>query len=70
MGEIRLGRELSFAADLKPLFRDSDREALCAAFDRWSVEDVRHDVRTAAAQLSSVESGDSLRRVPVQSFLD
>jgi len=30
----------SFAADIKPLFRESDREAMRVAFDLWSFDDV------------------------------
>jgi hypothetical protein len=33
--------ELSFTADIKPLFRDSDRDAMRAYFDLWSLPDVR-----------------------------
>ena len=32
---------LSFAADVKPLFRDRDRAAMLKAFDLWSYDDVR-----------------------------
>ena len=34
-------RRLSFTADIKPLFRESDRVAMRGAFDLWSVDDVR-----------------------------
>ena len=30
----------SFANDIKPLFRESDREAMISAFDLWSFDDV------------------------------
>ena len=30
-----------FAADIKPLFRDKDRDAMLWMFDLWSVDDVR-----------------------------
>ncbi|WP_127502883.1 hypothetical protein [Actinoplanes solisilvae] len=30
-----------FAADIKPLFRDKDRNAMLWKFDLWSVDDVR-----------------------------
>jgi hypothetical protein len=30
----------SFASDIKPLFRDSDRTAMARAFDLWSYDDV------------------------------
>jgi hypothetical protein len=39
---------LSFSSDIKPLFRESDRQAMHAAFDLWSVADVRtHGVAIA-----------------------
>ena len=31
----------SFARDIQPLFRESDREAMEFAFDLWDVDDVR-----------------------------
>jgi hypothetical protein len=43
------GRALSFASDIKPLFRESDREAMQAAFDLWSVADVRRHGEAIAA---------------------
>ena len=30
-----------FEADIKPLFRESDRQAMLAVFDLWSFEDVK-----------------------------
>ncbi len=33
--------QLSFATDIKGLFREHDRDAMSRAFDLWSVEDVR-----------------------------
>jgi hypothetical protein len=30
----------SFAKDIKPLFRESDRTAMLSAFDLWSYDDV------------------------------
>jgi hypothetical protein len=35
------GRRLSFSADIKPLFRATDRDAMRGAFDLWSADDVR-----------------------------
>jgi hypothetical protein len=32
---------LSFATDIKPLFRQHDRESMEKAFDLWSLDDVR-----------------------------
>jgi hypothetical protein len=40
---------LSFASDIKPLFRESDRSAMKRAFDLWSYDDVvAHDEAIAA----------------------
>jgi hypothetical protein len=46
--------ELSFEGDIKPLFREKDREAMEGAFDLWDHEDVSEH---AAAILGAVESG-------------
>jgi hypothetical protein len=43
--------ELSFASDIKPLFRESDRDAMHAAFDLWSVADVRSHGEAIATRL-------------------
>jgi hypothetical protein len=32
---------LSFATDIKPLFREHDRQSMEKAFDLWSFDDVR-----------------------------
>ena len=32
---------ISFARDIRPLFRASDRESMTFAFDLWNVDDVR-----------------------------
>ncbi|MBA3449875.1 MAG: hypothetical protein H0T18_01535 [Chloroflexia bacterium] len=32
---------MSFAADIKPLFREDDRAAMEFAFDLWSYDDVK-----------------------------
>jgi hypothetical protein len=45
----------SFAADIKPLFRDSDRRAMTFMFDLWDHADV---VANAADILSAVVGGD------------
>ena len=46
----------SFAADIKPLFRESDREAMRVAFDLWSFDDV------------SVNSGPIFERISAGSM--
>ncbi len=47
--------QLSFARDIKGLFRASDREAMESHFDLWEVEDVRAN---SADILRTVESGE------------
>ena len=44
---------LSFAVDIKPLFRERDRQAMLRAFDLWSAEDVRAHGTAIAARLRS-----------------
>lgn len=45
---------MSFAADIRPLFRDEDRASMDFAFDLWSYEDVKAN---AALILERVEDG-------------
>jgi hypothetical protein len=45
---------LSFAADIKPLFREGDRAAMKFAFDLWDPDDV---AAHADAILGAVEDG-------------
>jgi hypothetical protein len=35
------GEPLGFAAHIKPLFRDCDRQSMSFAFDLWSCDDIR-----------------------------
>ena len=35
-----MSTELSFASDVKPLFRESDRASMQKAFDLWNYDDV------------------------------
>ena len=44
----------SFASDIKPLFRESDRTAMLRAFDLWSFDDV---TANAGPILAAVEAG-------------
>ena len=44
----------SFANDIKPLFRESDRTAMLSAFDLWSFDDVASN---SARIPAAVESG-------------
>jgi hypothetical protein len=46
--------QLSFERDIKPLFREMDREAMESAFDLWDHEDVRAN---APAILATLEGG-------------
>ena len=45
---------VSFETDVKPLFRERDRESMLAAFDLWSYDDV---VQHADANLDQVQAG-------------
>ena len=45
---------MSFARDIKPLFRRSDRSAMTFAFDLWDVDQVRSN---AAAILERLQEG-------------
>jgi hypothetical protein len=45
----------SFAADVKPLFRDSDRRAMTFMFDLWDYEDVKGNADDIVA---AVAGGD------------
>ena len=42
---------MSFAADIKPLFRESDRRAMRFAFDLWSYEAVKEHATAILEQL-------------------
>ena len=44
---------LGFEADIKPLFREKDRQAMRRAFDLWSYTDVVANANAIAAQLSA-----------------
>jgi hypothetical protein len=44
----------SFATDIRPLFRETDREAMEGAFDLWDYQDVKEN---APAILASVQGG-------------
>jgi hypothetical protein len=44
----------SFAKDIKPLFRDKDRNPMRARFDLWSYQDVRDN---AEAILGALQAG-------------
>ena len=44
--------KLGFEADIKPLFRDKDRESMLKAFDLWSYADVVANEDAIAERLS------------------
>jgi hypothetical protein len=46
--------KLGFEADIKPLFREKDRNAMKGAFDLWSLQDV---TKHAQAILHEVSTG-------------
>jgi hypothetical protein len=43
----------SYAADIKPLFRESDREAMLSQFDLWLYDDVVAHKDAILAQLAA-----------------
>ncbi len=45
--------KLGFETDIKPLFRDKDREAMRRAFDLWSYPDVVAHAGAIAQRLSN-----------------
>jgi hypothetical protein len=44
---VNAGETVSFAVDIKPLFRDRDRVSMKFAFDLWAY----HDVKQHAAEI-------------------
>ncbi|TMK83992.1 MAG: hypothetical protein E6G44_10940 [Actinobacteria bacterium] len=49
------GTTASFERDIRPLFRDTDRERMVWVFDLWRYEDVRDN---AQGILERLEAGD------------
>lgn len=45
---------ISYAQDIKPLFREGDRESMSSAFDLWSYDDV---VQNSGAILGRLRDG-------------
>ena len=43
----------TFESDIKPLFRESDRNAMMAAFDLWSFDDVKENAEAIAGAVRS-----------------
>jgi hypothetical protein len=50
-GDSSATSPLSFAVDVKPLFRESDRTAMSPVFDLWSSQDVRAHGAAIAGRL-------------------
>ena len=48
------GRTVSFATDVRPLFREKDRNSMQSHFDLWSHDDVRN---AASRILTKLEDG-------------
>jgi hypothetical protein len=48
-----LGPQISYASDIKPLFREKDRAAMQRAFDLWSYDDVVAHGRAIAQRLEA-----------------
>lgn len=55
MSPERESDPVSYAADIKPLFRDKDRGAMLRHFDLWSFDDVREH---APAILDRLDEGE------------
>jgi hypothetical protein len=49
-----IGEPISFDQDIKPLFREGDRESMMSAFDLWSHDDV---ARVSDAILARLRDG-------------
>ncbi|HTT89951.1 MAG TPA: hypothetical protein VMF65_10395 [Acidimicrobiales bacterium] len=47
-------KQVSYETDIKPLFREKDRDAMRGVFDLWDYDDV---VDNSAAILSKLEDG-------------
>jgi hypothetical protein len=45
--------DISFDTDIKPLFREKDREAMRGAFDLWSYADVKTHAAAIAERLKN-----------------
>ncbi|HXC77147.1 MAG TPA: hypothetical protein VNU19_08845 [Candidatus Acidoferrum sp.] len=54
MSSDSTGDPVSFAADVKPLFREKDRASMRSHFDLWSFDDV---TKHAPAILARLEDG-------------
>jgi hypothetical protein len=48
-----MGQEVTFAADIRPLFRDRDISSMSSAFDLSSYDDVRANAEAIYGQLAA-----------------
>jgi hypothetical protein len=55
MESSTVGETPSFETDIKPLFRERDRESMSSKFDLWNYDDV---VRNADKILAQVRAGN------------
>ena len=46
-------QQISFDSDIKPLFREKDRDSMRRAFDLWSYADVQSHAAAIAARLKN-----------------
>jgi hypothetical protein len=46
-------QEISFNTDIKPLFREKDRDSMLKAFDLWSYADVQNHADAIAERLKN-----------------
>jgi hypothetical protein len=51
MNQDSTERTLGFDSDIRPLFRESDRDAMSWAFDLWSYDDVSAHGQAIASKL-------------------
>jgi hypothetical protein len=47
-----MNEPVSFETDVKPLFREGDRESMLSVFDLWSYDDVSQNADAILARLS------------------
>ena len=47
------GQQVTYEADVKPLFWESDRDAMVYAFDLWSYDDVSENAEVILAKFPS-----------------
>jgi len=53
MSSPQAGDPVSYAAQVKPLFRESDRDSMSFAFDLWSYDDVSENADVILRRLNA-----------------